>query len=381
MKRNKGIYNFLIRKDYSKNLAGNEKILVPEILKAFFILLSMKKFVIIILFILLSPTLSAEKIVVPMKEKKDTISIEEFFTPEDITLADDAFHVFPLHVEDWYYEAFFNNNYSIVLIVTILSNGAMGIALTGFYIYNNGHLEYTDRIVTLSPFFSVSEKKPLIKIFGEEIINGDSDEMENLCYAISFEKDGYGLSLTFINETKGWKGKMGRGWWLAVPRCKVEGNLILGGEVVDVTGKGYHDHNIFLLSTPLLERGYIDGKLLDDSFSIVWGNIFHTRWHNDTFAIMSKDGRYFSIPQEKIVLREDSYICDHGRFIPTEVYFSFNITNEIRGFLYMKAEDFHHIRLPFLWYWRYHVIVEGKVKIGKDEKEIKNRDMVELMIY
>lgn len=344
----------------------------------------MRKFVIIIIFILLFPLLSAEKIVTTLEEKKEENAItiiDEFFTPEDITLEDDAFHVFPIHVEDWYYEAFFNNNYSIVLIVTILSNGAMGIALTGFYIYNNGHLEYTDRIVTLSPFFSVSEKKPLIKIFGEEIINGDIDEMGNLCYAISFEKDGYGLSLTFINETKGWKGKMGRGWWLAVPRGKVEGNLILGGEVVDVTGRGYHDHNIFLLSTPLLERGYIDGKLLDDSFSIVWGNIFHTRWHNDTFAIISNDGRYFSIPQEKIVLREDSYTYDHGRFIPTEVYFSFNISDEIRGFLHMKAEDFHHIRLPFLRYWRYHVIVEGKVKIGKDEKEIKNRDMMELMTY
>ncbi|KAA0001664.1 MAG: hypothetical protein FE048_05085 [Thermoplasmata archaeon] len=340
----------------------------------------MKKFVVAIVLLLLFPLLPAEKMNVPLEKNVPTI-VDEFFTPENITLKDDAFHVFPLHVETWYYEAFFNNNYSMVFITTVLSNGKIGLTLTGFYIYRNGHLEYKDRVITPSPFFFVSTEKPLIKIFGKEIINGDIDVEGNLFYIISFKKNGYGISLTFINETKGWKGNMSRGWWLAVPQCKVMGNLIIKDEIIRVEGEGYHDHNIFPLFTPLVERGYIDGKLIQGSFSIVWGKIFHTRWHNDTFAVISKKGKYISIPQKDITIKEYSYIYDHGRFIPTKVNFSFNTSNEMEGFLHMKAEDFHHIRLPFLWYWRYHVIVKGRVKIGKDEMEINKREMMELMIY
>jgi hypothetical protein len=341
----------------------------------------MKKFIFIIIFILLFPALSGEHMGASVREKKDIPSMDVFFTPEDIVLKDDAFHVFPLHVEDWYFEAFFQNNYSIVLIVTILSNGQHGLALTGLYIYHNGHLDYTNRVVALTPFFHVSEHTPSIHVFEEEVMGGDIDENGNLRYSIFFEKDGYGLSLVFVNETKGWKGKMSMGWWLAVPHCHVEGTLMLGGDMVEVEGVGYHDHNIFLLSTPLLERGYIDGKLLDDSFSIVWGNIFHTRWHNSTFAVLSMNGSYYSIPQTNISLREASYITDNRRRIPTEVYFAFNASDEVHGRLHMKAVDFHHIRLPFLRYWRYHVLVEGTIYIGAAEHDISKWDMMELMMY
>ncbi|OYT62543.1 hypothetical protein B6U81_00655 [Thermoplasmatales archaeon ex4484_30] len=337
----------------------------------------MKKYVIAIIFLLLLPSFSAER----MDESLECSSAtDEFFTPENITLKDDAFHVFPLHAETWYYECFFDNDYSMVFIVTVLSNGRTGLALAGIYIYRNTHLEYSDRIFIPSPFFFASDKKPLIKIFGKEIINGDIDKEGNLYYNILFENNGYGISLTFINETRGWKGKMGRGWWLAVPKCKVRGTLVINDEKMEVEGIGYHDHNIFHLYTPLVERGYIDGKLLAEP-SIVWGEIFHTRWNSDAFAVISYKGKYISIPQKNITIKEDSYIYDHGRFIPTEVNFSFNVGNEMEGFLHVKAEDFHHIRLPLLWYWRYHVRVEGKIKIGKDEIEVNKIEMMELMIY
>lgn len=343
----------------------------------------MKTFLVITVFLFLFSFMSAHNMGASCEEKHEVNPAADdiFFIPEDITLEDDAFHVFPLHVEDWYFEAFFYNNYSMVLIVTVLSNGQLGMALTGFYLYHNGHLEYTDRVVALTPLFSVSEHRPFIQMFGEDVIRGDIDEAGNLWYTLSFEKDGYGVSLIFVNETKGWKGQMSLGWWLAVPQCHVEGDLVLGGDVVAVNGMGYHDHNIFLLSAPLFERGYIDGKLLDESFSIVWGNMLHTRWRNSTFAVMSREGKYYSLPQKNISIREASYIRANGRRIPTEVSFSFHASDEIHGFLHMTAVDFHHIRLPFLRYWRYHVLVEGTISIEGVEQNIKKWDMMELMMY
>lgn len=334
----------------------------------------MKKFVIIIPFLFISPLFHD----VPLDD--DLAIIDKFFVPENITLEDDAFHVYPMHVETWYYECFFNNDYSMVFIVTVLSNGKIGLALTGLYIYRNGHLEYVGRVVTPSPFFSVSTEKPLIKISGKEIINGYIDETGNISYIISFKNDGYGIFLSFVNETRGWKGRMSKGWWLAVPKCKVRGNITIKNDVMEVEGEGYHDHNIFPLYTPLIERGYIDGKLLGNSFSIVWGKIYHNRWNNDTFAVISKNGKYISIPQEDISIKEKSFIYSHGRFIPTEVNFSFNIS-DVKGFLNMRAKDFHHIRLPFLWYWRYHVITTGRIRIGENEIMINEMEMMELMIY
>ena len=305
----------------------------------------------------------------------------DFFIPGNITLGDDAFQGLPFHPETWYAEAFFNNSYSMVFIVTIFSTPRGGMALIGLYLYCNGILEYEERTWALSPNYEYSRQTPLVSIRGETILKGWMDEHGQITYRLWFEKNKYGIQLILRNETQGWQGQMGRGWWLAIPELKVEGILILGGESLPVTGKGYHDHNIFDLKTPLMEQGYSDGKFQCQNLSLVWGKILHKPWDIDTLAIVSNNGSFIPVPQEALTIRETTRIYDHGYPIPMEISIIIKIDEKINVSLIMAADTFHHIRLPFLHYWRYHVHVSGRIILDGKDHTIDTVGIMELMRY
>jgi len=305
----------------------------------------------------------------------------DFFIPEDITLGDDAFHGTPFHPETWYAEAFFNNSYSMVFIVTIFPTYKGGIAITGLYLYRNGILEYEERTWTLSPNYEYSRDTPLVNIRGETLLEGWLDEHGQITYRLRFEKNKYGMHLILKNETRGWQGKMGRGWWLAIPELKVEGILILGDEHLSVTGEGYHDHNIFDLRSPLMEQGYSDGKFQCQNLSLVWGKILHKPWDTDAFAIVSNNGSFIPVPQERLTIRETTQIFDHGYRIPTEISIIIRLGEKINVSLIMAADNFHSIRLPFLHYWRYHVHVSGRMILEGKEHIINTWGIMEFMRY
>ena len=75
----------------------------------------MKRLATIIIAVLLISIVSAEKMIASTKEKENNkiLPYNNFFSPEDITLQDDAFHgTLPFHVETWYNDVFFNNTAS-----------------------------------------------------------------------------------------------------------------------------------------------------------------------------------------------------------------------------------------------------------------------------
>lgn len=306
-------------------------------------------------------------------------SANDGFTPENISLGDDAFHPeMPLHAETWYFECM-GGNYSIVFITTILSSdGNNGAAMAGLYIYRNGRMEVMERIPSFS--FSASDKTPLIQISGSTVIHGFM-EKGHIVYNVSFERNGNGISLQFINYTEGWQGEADMGWWLAVPGFHVSGIMKIDGNSLTVEGNGYHDHNAFSLSTPAAERGYMDGKILQGPVSIVWGYMMHNIRDADSFAILSKDGSYTAISPGNMEIKFSTYIYDHG-IIPTEVFISINDSkNGIFADLHITAIDFHHIHLPFLRYWRYHVRIEGEIITPSHKEKIDEIGIMERMIY
>ena len=60
------------------------------------------------------------------------------FIPEDITIQDDAIHKKNFgHVETWYYDAMFENNYSMVSLTNIIHFKKLSRIITGLYIYKD----------------------------------------------------------------------------------------------------------------------------------------------------------------------------------------------------------------------------------------------------
>jgi len=97
------------------------------------------------------------------------------FNPESFVLKDNAFHnaKFFGNVETWYYDAIFDNKYSVVCLVSAVQFLKVGIILTGLFVYKDGTLINSIRDRFLLSHFQGSKERPYIVINGKEIINGD----------------------------------------------------------------------------------------------------------------------------------------------------------------------------------------------------------------
>ncbi|MBS3772961.1 MAG: hypothetical protein KGY55_02030 [Candidatus Thermoplasmatota archaeon] len=308
---------------------------------------------------------------------------DPYFVPGDMTLADDGFHEERmLHVETWYYEALFDGSQSMVFIVTVLSrsDGHTGMAMAGLYLYRHGRLVAAERLITAS--FTASFDRPSVMLRDQHMVDGYLGREGHLVYDLLFEHNGTGIALHCVNQTRGWMGDMGRGWWLAVPELQITGIVTMDGQSHTVTGTGYHDHNVFSLLNPLLEHGYLDGKMTSEHFSLVWGHILERRTRAHSFAVVSENGDYHPLGPDDVDLTFSSYVWDNGSRIPTVcTLIIHDVEHDITGTIWMNATTMHHIRLPLLRYWRYHVRVTGWLSSPTHHEAIDARGMMEYMRY
>jgi hypothetical protein len=321
----------------------------------------------------------------PWDSKPAWLSDDPYFVPVDMSLADDGFHDgWPVHAETWYFEALFDggSNMSMVFIVSLLSlpDGCTGVAMAGLHLYQDGRLAALERVMTTS--YTAASDRPRITLQGETVIEGTVNEAGNLCYRIDFQRNDSGVALQFVNQTQGWMGDLGRGWWLAVPELGVTGTVTVDGATAAVTGTGYHDHNVFSLLSPLLEQGYLDGKMTAEHFSLVWGHIMESRTRTHSFAVVSEHGDYLALGPDAVDISFSSYVWDNGSRIPTVcTIIVHDEADGLAGRIWMNATAVHHIRLPLLRYWRLHVDVEGWLSSPSHHAAIGEQGMMEYMRY
>ena len=199
-------------------------------------------------------------------------------------------------IETWYYDAIFNNNYSVVSLVNVFHMSYLSFVITSLFIYQNTNLvKFKRRIVPYKRFYG-SEKELLIKINDRQIIKGYRDKNSKKCiYNISRGNHNYGFDLEFIKTMKAWKGKTYLGDWLVIPRFKVNGTLFIDGDVIKVSGEGYHDHNIYPFYVPLINKGYHFGKIPIDSMNITWAHVMKNRNKEQVIVVLNKDQKFISI--------------------------------------------------------------------------------------
>ena len=168
---------------------------------------------------------------------------------------DDAFHNQPSPgaFEWWYFDAIFDNGYSMVTSWHIDEMGTETASPESRYIkfaiYDpDGKKTDTEVRFPVSTVFA-STKTCDVKM-GDNRLHGEFPR-----YEIHFRSDDIGGDLFFENLTQGMRNPpdgvlyFGRepdkymGWVIAQPRARVTGKLILAGEEIPVDGVGYHDHN------------------------------------------------------------------------------------------------------------------------------------------
>lgn len=305
------------------------------------------------------------------------------FSPNNIVLKDDALHKTRrfANVETWYYDAMFDNNYSMVTLVNIIRISNIGIVLTGLFIYKNAKLIKSKRSRTFFKHFYGSEEKPLIKINDKKIIYGEVDkETDQWVYHICMGDQSPGVNLNLIKTAKPWMGKTFLGNWLVIPRFKVDGEIFLDGNSVKVSGEGYHDHNIYPLYAPFFNKGYHFGKIRAGEVNVVWARVTRDRNNEEVLVVLNKDQDFISIPSENIEFIIEEKIKNHGKTIPTK--YNLKVDNKLLNLnVEIESIDFHHISIPAVNYWRHHVRNKGEIIIDSFSKKIDNIEISEQLKF
>ena len=310
---------------------------------------------------------------------------------KDITPSDDAFHGSPKRIasEWWYFDAIFDNKYSIHIGIPTFSRKKLGIIIPNIHFYKQGEFVGSTRKRFLFRNFFPSSRLPSVKLFNSSIMDFDLNKYKSnneWIYHIKFKNGNNAVNLTYISVTKGWKIETNQECWtVALPKAIVTGEIIVNGKRINVKGVGYHDHNwnYSILSIMNYGIGWYWGKLRSNSFNLVWVNIVKTPNRSQIIAIANKDkDGYLNIEPKNIHFKIEKNTKFKRKKIPTS--FSLQIEDVIKDTTIkveakMELKNIHYSKAFFTHYWRYHINTSGFISIGKKKESLNKNHIMEYM--
>ena len=306
------------------------------------------------------------------------------FQPINISSVDDAIHLKDnfSHVETWYFDGYFKDGYSMVVLVNVLHISCLGLVLTGLYLYKDTKPIKTIRQRFPLKAFYGSTENPIIKIEDKTIVNyqGLDKKTGFWSYNISMGDKTDGVDLRFVQKNTSWKGKTLLGQWLVVPLFDVTGSLFVDGKKVEVTGIGYHDHNIYPLYAPFFLKGYHFGKIPLDKFDITWAKVMSRKGVDQPIVVINKDNSYISIDPSDIQFTVEKEIKNNKKMIPEIFHICVN-NDFVNLSVKCKMNNVHNIHIPSLNYWRYHLHYLGEITIDSKTINIDLIDISELLRF
>jgi hypothetical protein len=307
-----------------------------------------------------------------------------------ITPKDAAYHISynRIGVEWWYFEGIFDNGYSVMAGTMIFSKKNLGFCHIGLQIYNKTKLEYDLKDDIPLEEFEASQDFPYIKISGNDFIKLDLDRYNNTgewIYNVTLEFGETSANLKFIGTTKGYRGRILRGWYGPVlPKASVNGSLVLDGFKINVSGYGYHEHANGI-HIPIWEYGWNWGKIVTESYNLFWVKMMQTPFlEQQRFAILSfNHSGYIQIKPEYIEFRSMCYKFNTRRIIPTKYILRISDPeNKLYLNATMETLNIHHMGKKINHYWRYHVKINGELTYNSKTEILKDHiQMVELVRF
>ena len=329
--------------------------------------------------------------------KKNTAGLDA----ESITPKDDAYHgsFNLLDIEWWYFDAIFENGYSIHVGVRTFHTNHHGVVKLRIEIYKEGKILVEALKSDLFERFLFSPETPLVK-YGNDLLMGFDTEYYQKTgkwrYHVSMNIKNQAVDLTFNGLAEGWKFETPDNSWVVVfPTAHVTGTLTVDGQVMQVQGVGYHDHNWdYSIATAVKNWGWFWGRITGESFNLIWAKTMRTLDDSTLLAVISpthgalEDGKGFiSIQQDAITLTPKQYMYSHHRCIPTHLELSINENKSIQdkpvqASLLMELIDVQHSRIFTAHYWRYHMKTSGTITVGsKTETFVDSSQIIEFLLF
>ena len=308
------------------------------------------------------------------------------FSPVDIELQDDAFHGAdtPHFIEWWYFDAVFNNDYSIQASLHVFSVINQGFAYLTINLYKDNNLTLNEKKLYPLPDLYLSKDAPLILINGKQFMIGHIDTITgDWIYDISFENGDTLLDLHFIGCTEGWKGATPAGWWgVILPRAEVNGKITVENREIELEGVGYHDHNWDVTLSAALNFGWVWGKVNSNNYTVTWSNILAT-WFldNPLIVINEKNNGYVNVEPENISITVEDIRFKDGMLIPYA--FAIDAHNEnVSLDVDIKVLETHYVSIMgMINYWRYHVNCTGLITVGSKTEVIDEKNIAEFVRF
>ncbi|MFW6119867.1 MAG: hypothetical protein ACOC80_03070 [Petrotogales bacterium] len=339
----------------------------------------------------------SEEIIKPEDSKR----VYRFLRANTITPKDDAFHgnINLLDVEWWYFDAVFDNGYSIHVGIRTYHIRNSGIVESRINIYKKGKAKVETRKTDLFSNFYTSYCHPCIRFDDKPVVEFDQAHYRKTGewkYHISLTIDLHKVDLTFIGTTQGWKIETSdTSWTVALPKAKVSGTITINGNTIPVKGVGYHDHNWdYSPVTSFKNIGWFWGRIMGETLNVTWAKTIHTPEKSDLLAVINQDKNnvqnkkeFYSIPPAHILFTPKKFSNKYQQRIPTE--FDFNITDTIsddhipiNANIHMKTLSTQHTRIFTAHYWRYHVKTMGKISVASTTEILENKiQIMELLTF
>jgi len=320
------------------------------------------------------------------------------FYPVDMDFQDGAFCAVThrRHIQWWYFDAVFDNNYSIHVGLMTLSKGHRGLFFPGLNIYKDGELMFHKRMVI--PFFKfsnssdqpfwASEEIPWIVSYGKQVMKAHIDENGSWVYDVSLEIKGQRADLQFKGVMKGWKSDIPKArkdkyyssWCVPQPKATVKGTIVLDGETINVNGIGYHEHAWKLYTLP---QGWCWGKIAGDSMTLTIARVQHSRINNFFLGVLNyNESSYINIDPEKTEFKVTKYKFSNRMLVPTEIIFkTVDEENDLFINITMETVEMDPLGLLTLRYHRQHMKMKGTITIGLHSEEIDSVQIMEVIRF
>ncbi len=305
------------------------------------------------------------------------------FNVEDIDFKDACYNgnntKFWRPFEWWYFDAIFDNNYSVEFHINLANIKGIGVIVSMLNIYKDGELLVHNEEFLLPKEFIASKDEPLITLSSQQIMTGYVDKSGNFIFNVSLQMEDCAVDLRFASVTQGWKSKILNMWWWSViqPNACVDGTIRVHNETIPVKGTGYQEH-VWDGTMPVV-WGWFWGKFVSENMSVIWADIFKNPRSQYVMMVLNhNNGGYINIPYEKIQFSFTNFTFNNGWWIPTSFHFKVedkSIQIDIKA---DAVNIVHQTSFISFNYWRYHVHAKGAISFDSTTENIDNMQIMDL---
>ena len=302
------------------------------------------------------------------------------FTAENMSFDEACFRGTSLRrpIEWWYFDAVFDNGYSVEFHVNLGAAGRLGVVAAMMNFYAGGdlvaHAERTFPAWTLEG----SSDGPSLWLSGQQVMEGFVNAGGRWVFNLSLGLDGCNVDLQFVSTSRAWKADiLGMWWWGVVqPRASVTGSIGFGGRHIAVNGTGYHEH-AWEGRLPNV-KGWFWGKMAGEQLGVVWTDVIKYPWRHYRMVTVNTVGiGYVNLPAENIYISMENYTRVEGWRLPTSFVLRAH-GDDVSVAVTARALDITpQVSAGPFNYWRYHVLVEGVVRRGDVAEELHTREIMD----